>query len=156
MGVWMVFCLSVLVLWQTCPGCTLLPALWQLIKASGPVWTKQQKMDRQTSHCTLFLFSDANRELDDTGWKYTLICTKLNQTFVQNLDFMTAGFLSCSNLHFFIWSYFYLTDWSEAFTIGNAHFYGPRTFSSQRRYQCEFWLSFLEVAKINQKESIND
>lgn len=94
--------------------------------------------------------------LDDTGWKYTLICTKLNQTFVQNLDFMTAGFLSCSNLHFFIWSYFYLTDWSEAFTIGNAHFYGPRTFSSQRRYQCEFWLSFLEVAKINQKESIND
>lgn len=85
MGVWMVFCLSVLVLWQTCPGCTLLPALWQLIKASGPVWTKQQKMDGQTSHCTLFLFSDANRELDDTGWKYTLICTKLNQTFVLHL-----------------------------------------------------------------------
>lgn len=64
-------------------------------------------------------------------------------TFVQNLDFMTACFLSCANLHFLIWSYFYLTDWSEAFTIGNAHFYGRRTLSSQRRYQCKFWLSFL-------------
>lgn len=147
MGVWMVFCLSVLVLWQTCPGCTLLPALWQLIKASGPVWTKQQKMDGQTSHCTLFLFSDANRELDDTGWKYTLICTKLNQTFVLHLYRISTlwqqAFYPALTFIFFIWSYFYLTDWSEAFTIGNAHFYGPRTFSSQRRYQCKFWLSFL-------------
>lgn len=148
MRVWMVFYLSVLVLWQTCPGCTLLLALWQLIKASAPVWTKQQKMDGKTSHCTLFLFCDANRELDDTGWTYTLICTKLNQTFVLHLYRISTlcqqAFLSCSNLHFFIWSYKFLFNWLE-WGIYNwkCSFLWSLLKSSQRRYQCKFWLSFL-------------